>query len=398
VLLDLPPLDPKLPSSIEATVLGLCRELREGDADGERGVIASPGGLALLKGSGLLSLVVPAQFGGKGASWGTVLDIVRRVAKADSSIAERLASQSLQLGTIQLLGTPEQQGDLLFGTAHGDWLWGSAMHSASSQVRATAVPGGLEINGIPGGHVVTGEADRLLLSAQIADGSGTVIAAVDATRTGILRRAERAAATAAGDESARIEFRRLAVVSEELLGGVLTSVPVQATLRPLLEQLGLIYLFVGIAQGAFEDLVLANRGGRRLRLSGITDESDLAPVLLQRYADLWVDLKATSALMRSATRCFEDAWREGDSLGSAERARLALEIGEARLLASRAGMQLTQGVFEAISAGDRSARIRFDAWWRRLRAHSLNDPVDFKRREIGRWMLTGDLPRASLYS
>jgi len=397
VLLDIPPLDPKLPTSIEASVDALCRCLRARAADSERGDAGGPADLRLLRNSGLLSLVVPAQFGGKGASWGTSLDIVRRVARADSAVAERLAGQYLQLGTVQLLGDAEQQGELLFGSAQGDWLWGSALHRANNQVRASVVSGGVEITGVPGGHQGTADADRLLLSAQMADGSGMVIAAVDAGRPGILRQIERN--PSAGEDAPRIEFRKLALCTEEILGGVHAGVSVRASLRPLLEQLGLVHLFLGLSQGALDDLVLASQAVPRLALNGRNDDhGEVAPMMLQRYADLWVDMKAASTLTRSATRAFEDAWSEGDALRATERARLALEIGEARTLAGRAGLQLTQVVFEAMSGAHHVPAARLNRWWRRLRTHNLHDPVDFKRREIGRWILTGDLPRASLFA
>jgi len=395
LLLDIPPLDPKLPSSIEATVLALCNSLRESAAAGVPALETLERDIALLKDSGLLSLVVPAQFGGKGASWGTALDIVRRVAKADSLTAERLACQGLQIATIQWLGSSEQQGELLFGTANGDWLWGGIVHASNTGVRASLVAGGVEISGIPGVHVALAGADRLLVAAQLEGGSGTVLATVDAARAGIVQRSERTAG--AGEDSLRIELRRLQVGFDECLGGVLTTIPVAVTLRPLLEQLGLVHLYLGVCQGALDDLVLASRSGRRTPLKGRGDDADLSPHMLQRYADLWVDLKAATALTRSATHAFEDAWSEGAVLRPAERGRLALEIGEARQLASRAGAQVTQAVFEAMSAPAVHA-LRFDGWWRRLRANSMHDPIDFKRREIGRWILTGDLPRASLYS
>ncbi len=395
MLLDIPPLDPKLPASIEATVLALCKSLREWDGEGGHESAGSERNTMLLKDSGLLSLAVPAQFGGKGASWGTVLDIIRRVAKADSLVAERLACQSLQLATIAWLGSGEQQGELLFGTANGDWLWGSAVHSLNTGLRASQVAGGIEISGIPAVHVAVAGADRLLIAAQMVDGSGTVLVAVDSGRNGVLHRSERVAA--ASEESLRIEFRRLHAGAEECLGGVRTTIPVQVTLRPLLEQLGLVHLYLGVCQGAFEDLVLASRTARRTSLNARSDDMDVSPHMLQRYADLWVDLKAASALTRTAARTFEDAFSEGAALRPAERGRLALEIGEARQLASRVGAQVTQVVFEAMSTPTMRS-FRFDGWWRRLRANSMHDPIDFKRREIGRWILTGDLPRASLYS
>jgi hypothetical protein len=35
---------------------------------------------------------------------------------------------------------------------------------------------------------------------------------------------------------------------------------------------------------------------------------------------------------------------------------------------------------------------------RNLRTHTLHDPVDYKRRDIGRWLLTDRWPTPSFYS
>ena len=221
MLLDIPPLDPKLPFSVEAKVQALCDAL-----DPERPApdhLDAPGDREtdLLRASGLLNLAVPAQFGGKGASWGTTFGIIRRLAKANSSVAERFASQYLQIGTIQLLGTHEQQGNLLFGTAHHDWVWGSAIHASSSGVFASVSAGELHVSGIPTIHSCVEGADRLILSAYTSDGSGLVFAAVDAFRAGIVRRVERKPAGGATEALRVIEFRRMAVSADEVLGGIL---------------------------------------------------------------------------------------------------------------------------------------------------------------------------------
>ena len=39
-----------------------------------------------------------------------------------------------------------------------------------------------------------------------------------------------------------------------------------------------------------------------------------------------------------------------------------------------------------------------DRFWRNGRTHTLHDPVAHKRREVGRWVLEGDLPEPTWYS
>lgn len=37
-------------------------------------------------------------------------------------------------------------------------------------------------------------------------------------------------------------------------------------------------------------------------------------------------------------------------------------------------------------------------FWRDIRTHTLHDPVAYKRREVGRWVLEGELPEPTWYS
>ena len=39
-----------------------------------------------------------------------------------------------------------------------------------------------------------------------------------------------------------------------------------------------------------------------------------------------------------------------------------------------------------------------DRYWRDIRTHTLHDPVAYKRREVGRWVLEGELPEPTWYS
>jgi alkylation response protein AidB-like acyl-CoA dehydrogenase len=61
-----------------------------------------------LRKSGLLSLTVPARFGGAGADWATAMRTVRTIARADGSVAHVYGFQHLLLATVRLFGTPAQ--------------------------------------------------------------------------------------------------------------------------------------------------------------------------------------------------------------------------------------------------------------------------------------------------
>tara|TARA_Y100000592_G_scaffold82838_1_gene131953 strand:- start:301 stop:588 length:288 start_codon:yes stop_codon:yes gene_type:complete len=80
------------------------------------------------------------------------------------------------------------------------------------------------------------------------------------------------------------------------------------------------------------------------------------------------------------------------------RGELALAVAEARLLAARVALDITSDVFEALGARATSSRYGLDRFWRNVRVHTLHDSLDLKQRDIGRWLLSGEQPAASLYS
>ncbi|MGJ0239631.1 FAD-dependent oxidoreductase [Novosphingobium fluoreni] len=60
----------------------------------------------LLRESGLLSLTIPRVHGGTGANWATMMQTVRIIARADSSLAHVYAFHHLMLATVRLFGSP----------------------------------------------------------------------------------------------------------------------------------------------------------------------------------------------------------------------------------------------------------------------------------------------------
>ena len=62
-----------------------------------------------IRASSLLALPVPREYGGPGASWKTIGDVVRIVARADGALAHRLGLHHLQIAGIRLTGNARQQ-------------------------------------------------------------------------------------------------------------------------------------------------------------------------------------------------------------------------------------------------------------------------------------------------
>ncbi|UOA08146.1 acyl-CoA dehydrogenase family protein [Methylobacter sp. S3L5C] len=72
--------------------------------------------------SGLLSLIIPKEYGGLGANWSEAMLVIREIAKADSSLAHLFGFQHLMLATVYLFSKPEQWKPWFEQTAQLNWF------------------------------------------------------------------------------------------------------------------------------------------------------------------------------------------------------------------------------------------------------------------------------------
>jgi alkylation response protein AidB-like acyl-CoA dehydrogenase len=84
--------------------------------------------VALLRESGLLNLLVPAEFGGAGGHWESAFAAVRIVASADGSIAQLLAYHYANQSSIAFYAEPSDQGHWFTRSAADAWLWGDSVN------------------------------------------------------------------------------------------------------------------------------------------------------------------------------------------------------------------------------------------------------------------------------
>lgn len=82
----------------------------------------------------------------------------------------------------------------------------------------------------------------------------------------------------------------------------------------------------------------------------------------------------------------------------AERGAAAVAIATAKVATTRAGLEVTSRIFEGAGARATTARLGLDRFWRDLRTHTLHDPVDYKRRDLGRFALSDEWPKPTFYS
>ncbi|QMI48947.1 acyl-CoA dehydrogenase family protein [Burkholderia sp. MBR-1] len=352
----------------------------------------------MLRDSGLLGLSVPRAYGGHGASWSETLAVVRRFAQVDSSLAHLFAFHHLHLATVRLFGCPQQWEPWLEQTVSQRWFWGNALNPLDRGTRAE--PGGADgWNFVGRKSFCSGAADsdRLLASAFDAQGR-LLIGVVPTARERIVILYDWDNIGQRQTDSGTVIFERVAVARDEILAdpGPLSS-PF-ACLRPLLAQLILAHIYLGLGEGALRAARDFTRESTRAWIASPARHPTEDLYVQGHYGRFWLALEGAGALVERAAAAFDAAWTREAALTEIERGEVAIAVAAAKVSSAQAGLDVTQRMFEVTGARATTAALRFDRFWRNLRVHTLHDPIDYKIRELGDWALNERFPTPSFYS
>ena len=353
--------------------------------------------------SGLLKLTVPTAFGGPETPWPTIYKIIRRFAEVDSSLAHLFGFQHLQVASVVLFGNPEQKSLYLGKTVTENWFWGNATNGldtrATLTLREDESGSYYELNGIKSFCSGATGSDMLNITApRSADPADRVFLSISTSRDGVKVLDDWDNLGQRQTDSGSVTFDKVRVEKDEVLGPPGTSGTPRATLRTLVSQLILIEIYIGNAQGALLNAwKYTHEQGRPWFTSGLDRAID-DPFTQQHYGDLWIALRGAIALAEAAALQLQRAWDRGDDLTAEERGQLAVTIYEAKIAAARAALDITSKIFEVMGARATAAKYGFDRFWRNVRVHTLHDSLDYKLKDIGLWVLTGEVPTPSIYS
>ncbi|WP_095184303.1 acyl-CoA dehydrogenase family protein [Pseudomonas sp. Irchel 3H9] len=352
-----------------------------------------------LRHSGLLALSIPTQYGGLGARWSDTLGIVREFAKVDSSIAHVFGFHHLMLATVRLFSRPDQWQPWFEQTARKNWFWGNALNPLDTRTVVKDFGGWREFSGKK--SFCSGASDSEMLIASAVDenaGGKLLIAAIPSGRSGITLHNDWNNIGQRQTDSGSASFERVRVEESELLldPGPL-STPF-ACLRPLIAQLTFTHMFLGIAEGAFEEARTYTLTETRAWHKSSAEDVRKDPYVLHHYGEFWVALQGVRLLVERAAELLDQAWAKGPNLSEHERGQLAIAIATAKVAATRQGLDLCSRLFEVTGARSTHASLRLDRHWRNLRTQTLHDPVDYKLHELGDWALNQSLPIPTFYS
>jgi alkylation response protein AidB-like acyl-CoA dehydrogenase len=352
--------------------------------------------LKLLKESGLATLLIPTAYGGHGGHWSSAFRAVRILARTDASIAQLLSYHYCNHAAIVFFGPPERWHHWFTASAEGTWLWGDSVNPVDPDLRLTPVDGGYRLNGRKRFSTGASTGDVTLVMA-VLDGTTDVLAlVVDHDRAGLDFPDDWDSLGQRLSASGSAVFSDVEIPEQDVLGPV-GEEPYSTLVTPGV-QLGFANLYLGIAEGALiraRQLVLERRGAWLLSNA---EHYSRDPFVQRVFGELLSRTAATEALTDRWNEGFDRLIARGAEVTAADRTRAEIGIATLKVAATETALEVAHRVFEVTGSSSARADVGLDLFWRNIRTHSLHDPVDYKKLEVGANYLTGDVQPITLYT
>ncbi|MGI5430673.1 SfnB family sulfur acquisition oxidoreductase [Streptomyces sp. CA-179760] len=348
--------------------------------------------LERLSASGLLAVSVPAEFGGADVRAGTLAEIFRLLASADGSIAQIPQSHFVYVNVLRRQGTRAQQ-EFFFGEVLRGKRFGNAQSEAGTKhvqdirTRLASRPdGSYVLDGVK--HYSTGAlfAHWIPVLAR-ADDDTLHVAYVPRDAPGLTIVDDWDGMGQRTTASGTVRLERVHVPADRVLPHHLTFQGPQ--LHGAVAQLLHVAIDAGIASGALAEAVEFVRTKSRPWFESGLETAAEDPLLIQRFGELAIRLRAAEALLREAAQAV-DAAREDLTDDSAAEASIA--VAAAKVTAAETAVEIGSALFEV--AGTRAAldSLGLHRHWRDARTHTLHDPARWKVQHIGHYVLGGTRP------
>jgi alkylation response protein AidB-like acyl-CoA dehydrogenase len=354
----------------------------------------------LLKESGLVTLLGPAEHGGGGQTWPTAYQVIRTVSEADGSIGQLLGYHLLWFWAARLVGTKEQIAHVESEATKNKWFFGGAVNPRDSDVVVADEGSTIVFNGRKSFSTGSKVSDVTVLEGTLLDSGTHVFAIVPSDIEGLTFHDDWDNLGQRLTESGSVSLNHVRVGWDQAAGfvGKTFEPRVYNTLNVPTIQLVFVNFYLGIARGALETALTYTQEKSRSWLHGGYSTPAEEPYVIDVYGDLQAKIWAVEALADAVAlegqQIHENAW----TVTAQQRGEHEVRVAAVKARATEVALEVTSRIFEVTGARSTASREGLDRFWRNVRTHTLHDPVAYKRREVGRHVLTGELPEPTWYS
>ncbi|MCC2028721.1 acyl-CoA dehydrogenase family protein [Microbacterium sp. YMB-B2] len=355
--------------------------------------------LDVLRDAGLVDLLHPAEFGGGGGHWESAFRVVRILSRADASVAQVLAYHYINSGNIGFAADPASQADWYRRSVQGHWVWGDSVNPVDPDLVLTPEGDGYRLTGLKRFSTGASAGDVVLASAIVNGGDRdgeSLLVVLDHDAPGIRYLGDWDALGQRLSASGSVSFDEVRVEAADVLAP-LTDEPFASLITPGI-QLAFGNIYLGIAEGALARGVELARNRHNSWFLSTVDRYRDDPFVQRVVGDFSSRIAAVEALADLRGRRFDEVAALGDDVTAQVRGDLEIAIAQLKVVSSDTSVEVANRIFEITGSSSAKASVGLDLFWRNVRTHSLHDPVDYKKLEVGAWVLNGELQPISLYT
>ncbi|MEU6963067.1 SfnB family sulfur acquisition oxidoreductase [Streptomyces chrestomyceticus] len=349
------------------------------------------GELDRLSASGLLGITVPRAHGGAEVSAATLAEVVRLLATADPSLAQIPQSHFVYINVLRAQGSSRQR-EFFFREVLAGRRFGNAQSEAGTRhvqdirTRLEPTEDGYVLTGIK--HYSTGAlfADWIPVLARGA-GDKPHVAYVPRDAPGVTVVDDWDGMGQRTTASGTVRLEAVAVPADRVVPHHLTFEGPH--LHGAVAQLLHTAIDTGIARGALTEAAEFVRTQSRPWFESGFGTAAEDPLLVQRFGELELRVRAAHALLEAAARAVDTATAH---LTDDTAAEASVAVAAAKAYAGETAVETGSALFEV--AGTRAALdgLNLHRHWRDARTHTLHDPARWKVQHLGRYVLNGTRP------
>lgn len=368
------------------------------------------GAIDCLRERDLLAITVPKRLGGMRPDGPFLSEVpvtsavYRELSKVDSNTAQVFFIHCVSVLAIMESGSDAAKRRIAKAVCNGAFTAnaGSELNRDASRQQSTvarSVPGGVVLNGRKFFTTGSGGAKYITVLALLdmpdgyeGDMTDAIRAVVDATDPGVALLDDWDVMGQRATTSGTLILKDVFVAEDMVLDELDLKGRLGPRLGPLF-QVAFASIHHGLAIGAYDAATeYIREHSRAWPLSGVQRAVD-DPYIRWHSGALAVRIAEAAGVL-------EDSWelfaKERD--GTCSRADLSIGVAMAKASTTEAVLEVTSRVFQIMGTRSTQRKYHLDRFLRNARTLTLHDPVDYKYKEIGGYILTGDEPLTWFYS
>ncbi|MCP1478484.1 alkylation response protein AidB-like acyl-CoA dehydrogenase [Pseudomonas chlororaphis] len=349
-----------------------------------------------LKEAGFGAVRVPVEYGGGGASLPQLFQLLIELAEADSNVPQALRGH-FAFAEDRLNAAPGPARDLWFKRfVEGDIVgcaWTEIGSVAIGEVITQVSPAGdkWRLNGEKFYSTGSIFSDWIDVYARRSDTGGDVIAAVRTRQPGIVQSDDWDGFGQRTTGSGTSRFVDAEVEAENLI-----DFATRFKYQTAFYQLVLLATLAGVGRAAVRDVAHEVRARKRIYSHGnaprVSEDAQVQQVVGEISALVYAAEASAVRAAEPAQQAYLARFAGNDEAERAANVAAEIQSATAQVVVSELIQRATGELFNALGASDIRQGKALDRHWRNARTLSSHNPVIYKARIVGDWLINGSEP------